>query len=104
MAFFAQAPSAGPSNGIPTIKITGNDINAPNVTLDHGTIVILNFVLFAAGLIAVVFVIVAGFQYIMSGGDSKAVTTAKNTMLNAIIGLVIVLISLGLVNFVLGRL
>ena len=43
-----------------------------------------------------------GLRYILSGGDSKKVTDAKNTVLYAIIGLIISLLAFDIVNFVLN--
>ncbi len=54
------------------------------------------------GVIAVVMIIIGGVKYITSGGDAGNVTGAKNTILYAIIGLVIVALSQVIVQFVLG--
>ena len=62
---------------------------------------ITNIVLLAVGFISVVMLLYGGFRYIVSGGDSKKVTDAKNTILYAIIGLVISLLAYAIVNFVL---
>ena len=53
------------------------------------------------GAVCVVMLIFAGYNYTTSAGDSGKVTKAKNTMLYAIIGLIIALLSLAIVNFVL---
>lgn len=55
------------------------------------------------GLIAVFMVIFGGLKYITSGGNDAGVKAAKNTLLYAVIGLVIVLIAEGIVRFVLTR-
>ena len=55
------------------------------------------------GIIAVVMIIVGGIKYITSGGDSGNVTAAKNTILYAVIGLVVVALAQIIVKFVLGR-
>src|SRR5574344_1253072 len=57
--------------------------------------------LLAVGAISVIMLIYGGIRYILSGGDSKKVTDAKNTILYAIIGLVISLLSYAIVNFIL---
>jgi TRAP-type C4-dicarboxylate transport system permease small subunit len=46
-------------------------------------------------------IIIGGFRYIVSGGDQTSVTAAKNTIMYAIIGLVVVLFSQVIVRFVL---
>jgi len=55
------------------------------------------------GVIAVIMIIVGGLKYITSGGDSGNVTGAKNTILYAIIGLVVVALAQFIVKFVLGK-
>lgn len=61
-----------------------------------------NTVLMAVGLISVIMLIFGGLRYITSGGDAKKVTDAKNTILYAIIGLIICVLSYAIVNFVLS--
>lgn len=54
------------------------------------------------GLASVGFIVYAGFQYMLSQGDSGKVAGAKTTLTNAIIGLVISLLSITLTNFIIG--
>ena len=56
------------------------------------------------GLIAVVMIIIAGFKYITSQGESGAVSGAKNTIIYAIVGLVVVALAQVIVKFVIGKL
>jgi hypothetical protein len=63
---------------------------------------ITNTVLFAVGIISVIMLIVGGLRYIISGRDSKKVTDAKNTIMYAIIGLIIAILSYAIVNFVIS--
>ena len=63
---------------------------------------ITNTVLFAVGIISVIMLIYGGLRYIISGGDSKKVTDAKNTIMYAIIGLIIAILSYAIVNFVIS--
>lgn len=67
--------------------------------------VTLGLNLFSAivGIIAVVMIIVAGIQYITSSGDSGKATNARNTILYAVIGLVVVALAQIIVKFVLER-
>ena len=55
------------------------------------------------GIIAVIMIIVGGFHYITSGGDSNKVSTAKNTIIYAIIGLVIAVLAQVIVGFVIDQ-
>ena len=57
----------------------------------------------AVGIVAVVMVIVAGLKFVTSGGDSNKVAGAKNAVIYAIIGLVIVATAQLLVHFVFNQ-
>ena len=65
---------------------------------------ITNTILYIVRVIAVIVLIIGGIRYLISGGDSKKVTDAKNTVLYAIIGLIIALLSFAIVNFVISAL
>jgi multisubunit Na+/H+ antiporter MnhB subunit len=60
--------------------------------------------LFLIGAISVIMLIIGGIRYTISGGDSGNVTAAKNTILYAIIGLVVAFLAFAIVNWVLGAL
>ncbi len=61
-----------------------------------------NIALYVIGFISVVMLIWGGLRYIISGGDSKKITDAKNTILYALIGLVVAFLAYAIVNFVLN--
>lgn len=63
---------------------------------------ITNVLLFIIGAISVIMLIIGGIRYTISGGDSAAVTSAKNTILYAIVGIIVALLAYAVVNFVLG--
>ncbi len=63
---------------------------------------ITNVLLFIIGGISVIMLIIGGIRYTISGGDSSAVTAAKNTILYAVVGIVVALLAYAIVNFVLG--
>jgi hypothetical protein len=65
---------------------------------------ITNVLLFAVGALSVVMVIVGGLRYVVSGGNSTAVTGAKNTILYAIVGILVAFLAYAAVNFLLGSL
>jgi len=62
---------------------------------------IINIFSALIGVVAVIMIIFGGFRYITSGGNDTSVTSAKNTILYAIIGLVIVALAQLMVRFVL---
>ncbi|HET8884027.1 MAG TPA: hypothetical protein VFM68_00980 [Candidatus Saccharimonadales bacterium] len=63
---------------------------------------ITNVLLFIIGAISVIMIIIGGLRYVISGGDSSNVTAAKNTILYAIVGVVVALLAYAIVNFVIG--
>lgn len=65
---------------------------------------IVNVLLFVIGAVSVIMIIIGGIRYTVSGGTSAEVTNAKNTIMYAIIGLVIAFLAYAIVNWVLGRL
>lgn len=83
-------------------KIKPGDINVPvisaNDLLKNG----LNIFYFVVGIVAVVMIIIAGFRYVTSGGDSKNVEQAKGTIMYAVIGLIVVAAAFAITNFILG--
>ncbi len=62
---------------------------------------IISIISIIVGIVAVIMIIYGGFRYITSGGDSGRVGNAKNTLIYAIIGLIIVALAQFLVHFVL---
>ncbi len=65
---------------------------------------IINIISIVVGVVAVIMIIIGGLRYITSGGDSSSVSSAKNTILYAIVGLVVVALAQLIVRFVIGRL
>lgn len=63
---------------------------------------VINIFSWIVGVVSVIMIIWGGFKYITSGGDSSNVTAAKNTILYAIVGLIIVALAQIIVKFVLG--
>jgi|GEM_PF-318866 hypothetical protein len=73
-------------------KIPTSQVNIPKVTLDSSQLVnILNTVYFWVGIIAVIVIVGAGFTYITAFGDANKIKTAKNIILYAVVGLVIII-------------
>ena len=64
---------------------------------------IINIFSWIVGVVSVIMVIFGGFRYITSGGDAGKVTSAKNTIVYALVGLVIAALAQVLVLFVLGN-
>lgn len=64
---------------------------------------VINLLSVVVGVVAVIMIIVGGLRYITSGGSDTSVTGAKNTILYAIIGLIIVALAQIMVRFILGK-
>lgn len=64
---------------------------------------IINLFSIVVGAVSVIMIIIGGFRYIISGGDSSGVQGAKNTILYAIVGLVIVVFAQVIIRFVLSN-
>lgn len=63
---------------------------------------IVDLLTVVVGIIAVIMIIINGFRFITSGGDSNTVSAARNGILYALAGLVIVVLAQVIVRFVLG--
>lgn len=65
---------------------------------------VVNTLLFVIGALSVIMLIIGGIRYTVSGGNSSAVTAAKNTIIYAIVGIIIAILAFAIINFVLGAL
>jgi len=61
---------------------------------------IVNALLYVLGAVAVIVIIVAGILYATSSGDPALITKAKNTLLYAVIGLLVAIMAYAIVNYV----
>lgn len=61
---------------------------------------IVNLMLFIIGAVAVIMLIYGGFRYVISGGNAASVTAAKNTILYAIVGVIVALLAYAVIDFV----
>lgn len=100
--FNTPAYALGIMDGVNAAHGTGQ----PSTLFGPGGIIttITNTLLFIAGALAVVMIIFGGLRYVTSAGNSSSVTAAKNTILYAIVGLIIAFLAFAIVNFVLGAL
>lgn len=77
----------------------------PTVTATDNTLqTILSVIFGLAGAVALIFIAIGGFRYIVSKGDPSGTAQAKNTILYAIIGLIVVIVSFSIITFVINRL
>lgn len=80
-----------------------NDIKNSTDTVNDLIAKVINIFSVVVGIVAVIMIVYGGFRYITSGGDSGKVTSARNTILYAIIGLIIVALAQFVVKFVLSK-
>lgn len=95
----AQTPADEVCAGIATAS--GKGCNGSNTTLNNVVANGVNILSVVIGIVAVVMIMVAGFRYVTAGGDSGKLGAAKNTLVYAIVGLVIVGLAQSIVHFVL---
>ncbi|MDB4978673.1 MAG: conserved rane protein of unknown function [Candidatus Peribacteria bacterium] len=82
--------------GIPPCSTTGP------AGIKETIVKILTFVLDLMGLIAVIFIIIAGIRLIVSQGEEEQREKAKKTILYVVIGLIVILFARVIVGFVTG--
>lgn len=78
-------------------KVGGNE---NNTSLEDNLKTIVNILLFLIGAVAVIMIIIGGIRYTTSNGDSSSMTSAKNTILYAVVGLIVAIMAYAIVNFV----
>ncbi|MBQ7802660.1 hypothetical protein IJ380_02255 [Candidatus Saccharibacteria bacterium] len=86
---------------------TANLVNAlnrlPRNSAETTRTNVINYILYAAGLLAVVMIVVSGLKMTTSAGDAGAVSKAKSTLIYSIIGLILVILAYAIVNFVIAK-
>ncbi len=87
---FAETPSS-----ITPITVDDSSLTIGKVLAD-----IVGWVLGFSAVVAVLFLIVGGLQYITASGNEKRAEAAKSTILYAVVGLVVILLSFVIVGFI----
>lgn len=88
--------------GLQDAAVAGGLATSGNVYSIIGNII--RYVLGLVGAIFLILVIVGGIQWMTSAGNEEAVKSAKQKIVNAVIGLAIVLAAYGITTFVVDRL
>jgi type IV secretory pathway VirB2 component (pilin) len=83
-------------------SISADEINIPNGSGEQVLVIGLNLTYFVAGIIAVIIIIIAGFKIITASEQSKVVE-ARESILHAIIGIVVILSAFVITQYFLGR-
>lgn len=92
-----------------TVKegVTGVGGSGPgNSAEDFKTVIknVINILLFLIGMVAVIFIVIAGLRFVTSNGDTNTVSQAKNTIIYAVLGIVVAVMAYAIVNFILDNL
>lgn len=85
------------------MAISASSAGIPQVNADTALKTVLNTVYSIAGVVAVITIIIAGLYYTTSQGNASQVSQAKNAILAASIGLVVILMAATITQFVLGE-
>lgn len=98
----AVATAAAPSIALAQLGGAPAGLGVSDSDLPTAIVNIINVFLLLAGLVAAIVLILGGIQYITSRGDEDATEKAKNTILYAVIGLIVIGLSAAIVNFVIS--
>ncbi len=109
--FFASAPPAfalfenAAKEACSGVTLNENTTDCPDRSSNVNNLLttVINIFSVAIGFIAVIMIIISGLRYVTSAGDSNATSGAKNTLLYAVVGLVIVVLAQVIVRFVLSK-
>ena len=97
----AQAAD-GVKKGITTATTT--DMQNKSIAGEGGLIsILINFLLWAVGILSVVMIIFSGFRYITSAGDASKTKSAQTALTYSIVGLIVAVFAWAIVNIVLDR-
>ncbi len=85
-------------------QYNATDVDLPRVDNPDSTLTnVFNVVLALGGAVAVAYIVFGGIKFSMSQGDPTKTKEAREAILYAVIGLIVVIISFTLINFVIGK-
>lgn len=86
------------------LAITADNIGIPKVEANDTTLQqIVSSVFLAIGSIAMLFLLIGAARYMASNGEQNKIAQAKNTILYAVIGIVVSALGFTIVQFVIGK-
>lgn len=100
IAIFPEVTLAAPADTIQggVDAIGGGESQSFETSLKN----IVNVLLFILGAIAVIMIIIGGVRYTTANGEASSIKAAKDTILYAVIGLIVASMAYAIVNFVVG--
>jgi Type IV secretion system pilin len=99
----ATSPSTGGLCGGANLSFSNGTCQNTTKNLDGIIKFVLNLFSILVGITAVIMIVIGGFKYITSGGEPQKASGAKDTILFAIVGLVVVSLAQIIVHFVLNN-
>jgi heme/copper-type cytochrome/quinol oxidase subunit 4 len=87
ITFDGSSSTVEPIEGVDFLDIAGN---------------VVTWVLVLAGILAVVYLIYGGIMYITAGGEAEKATKGRTAVINAVIGIIIILLAVVIVRWVMG--
>lgn len=105
-AVLAPSVSANNCTGINCIRDGANTTQTagPSTSLEDSIESITNILLYVLGAIAVIMLVIGGIKYTTSNGNADQIKSAKNTIMYAIIGIVVAILAFAIVRWVVGAL
>ena len=96
----------GPSTSALDVQQGADAAHAGSTPGDLNTVIstIVDVLLYVIGILSVIMLIVGGIRYTVSNGAQDKVTTARNTIMYSIVGLIIAFLAYAIVHWVIGRL
>lgn len=103
--FSTNADAAPKDEVCKGVVLTGGTCNAGEGEAGIGRIVqaVINILSVIVGAISVIMIIIGGLRYVISNGDPGATTSARQTIIYALVGLAVVIMAQAIVGFVIGR-
>lgn len=99
-----MALAVDPVNSVQNgVNAAGGSSSQGDSTLKGKIKTVVDILLFLLGAIAVIMIVVGGLRYVLSSGDASQITSAKNTILYAVIGVIVALLAYAIVNWVIDK-
>lgn len=103
LAVVSGSASAQVSSGINAA--TTNEMKNKQIDGNNGVIrTVSNILIWVVGIVSVIMIMWSGFKYITAAGDTSKVASAKNSLIYAIVGLIVAIMAYAIVNFIMDRL
>lgn len=103
LVFAVSQAQADACAGLSQLDTSSNCNTDSSGGVSHLISVVINILSIIVGFIAVIMLIVGGLKFITSAGDANNAASARNTIIYALVGVVIVALAQALVHFVIAK-